>query len=257
MKMVERKILLIGRHGKALPRPGGGSSNTLVPETFPIIYSLGVGFQPDIQEYGITPDKTFLTHTPQIRTKYTGQIFLIGAFNFQPSEGANPPKSVEEIDRYNFAGIDTAADERFVYGYPGKSDDFNLKIYQERGSQPGIDYLLANPEAEEHEGEPIISGAIVMSNCKEGVKDNIKKLLSGEKDLGVLMSHAGRVDITVISLINSARNSGNYVEKIEDIGGTFNAPEFAKLIIDKTDGGLYTATLEHKGNKHNIDLNKI
>jgi hypothetical protein len=247
-----RITMLIGRHGKAPQKPEGGSYDELVPEAIPEIYKdTGLPLQAIVQEHGITQETSFLVHTNKIRTLYTGQAIVVGAFDMQPSNGTNPPQSQEDLANYDFSKVDTAEDPRFKISTP----NINLPIYKEFGTDPCMNYWLANPEATEHEGVPIETYVSLSSRSNEGIKDNIERLISYPKDLGIIVSHGTVIEAPIVTLIDSGRTTP--IEKMEDIGGSFEMAEFATLTIDQTKGGLYTATLEYKGQKHNVDLRKI
>ena len=249
--MADRKIILIGRHGKAPQRPEGGSEDTLVPEAISEIYTnTGIPLQAIVEELGIKPETTFLRHTDAVRTKYTGQAVLIGAFNMQPSSGENPPKSQEDLAKYDgLKLINTAEESNLNIG----KDICNIKIYKQHEFGPGMDYWLKNPDATEHEGEKIQSYRSVDARCREGMKNSIATLVQNNKDLGVLVTHTTITEPIAVALINSGRKIP--VEKISDIGGTFKMAEFAQLVIDQ-ENGVYKTTFELKGQRYNVNLGK-
>lgn len=83
--MTNRKILVFGRHGEAPQKEGGGSLDSLIPETITDFYArVGCPLQAFVAEQGITTERTYLHHSPAVRTRYTGEAILVGAFNLQP-----------------------------------------------------------------------------------------------------------------------------------------------------------------------------
>lgn len=248
--MATRKILLIGRHGKAPQRPEGGSFDELVPEAVgEICRDVGVPLQEAVQD--IKQEDTFLTHTDAVRTLYTGQAVLVGAFDMQPSEGTNPPQSHEDLALYDFSRIDTTEDLRF------KIEDIhcNLEVYKRDGGNAIINYWLANPTATEHDGVEIVPYESLRGRVMEGTRAGINSLASGDKDLGIIASHASIAEPVVMSLINSARKVP--IERVEDIGGSFGMAEFAQLELVRTPSGMYTARLKVKDEEYDVDLYKL
>ena len=80
-----------------------------------------------VEENGFTPERTFLTHTNAIRTKYTGQAVLVGAFDMLPIEGQLIPQSQEDLANYlGLKHIKSAEDSRFNLVKP----NINLEIYK-------------------------------------------------------------------------------------------------------------------------------
>lgn len=249
--MINRKILLIGRHGKApqKPAPEVGSLDELFPESVTRLYeNTGVPLRDFVSIYGVKQENSFLRHTKKVRTLYTGQAVLAGAFGMSPLKGTNPPRRQENLQNYDWSHFSVAPDQRFMYGHP----DVNLRIYKEKGPEANVNFWLEHPEATWHEDEPIESYLSVSSRCKNGMKD-IHSLLLNHNDLGILVSHVCMTEVTIIPLINSGLKTP--IGRVEDIRGCFDMEEFATLTIDITRGGLHTATLEYKDIDHKINFN--
>ncbi|MCX6707920.1 MAG: hypothetical protein NT001_07375 [Candidatus Woesearchaeota archaeon] len=264
--MVKRKILLIGRHGEAPQKPEGGSKDELLPEAFSKIYlGTGMHLRKLVEDYGLLPEMAFLRHTPKVRTRYTGQTILISGFNMQPSEGKTPPKSAEDLAKYDLSMIESIEDKRLLYSHPcnlsgDNRDDFNLALFRQGkpGQEKNINYWLNTPDTDIYEGELTVPGRAIIKDCREVTQDNLRKLVSrkNNKDLGVSVAHAGRVDICLIHLINSGRSGSRQIRDIMDIGGICNMGEFATLSLE--DMGLdYKANLEYRGSKFNVMLDRI
>ncbi|MDO8741288.1 MAG: hypothetical protein Q7J54_06990 [Candidatus Woesearchaeota archaeon] len=249
--MATRKLLFLGRHGKAPQKPEGGSKDELFPEAITDTYKVGSSFYEMIRENGITPEKAFFRHTDTNRTNLCGKTFLVGAFNMQPREGMNPPKTQEDLANYDLSPIEISEDSRFNIVDNG----VNLEVYKKEGSAGNIDYWLANPMATEHLGKPIEQYVSIYTRSREGIVDNIKKLVNDKKDLGTIVSHAVHIEIPLLVLIDSGRSTP--IKKVEEIGGTFQMTEFAYLAIDTTGGGISTASLNFKNKDYKVDLNKL
>ena len=248
--MTNRKILVFGRHGEAPQKVGGGSVDTLVPETVTDIYArVGCPLQAFVAEQGITTERTYLQHSPAVRTRYTGEAILVGAFNLQPRSGENPPESVDDLFNYSFRN-DTYRDTRLSFGKPY----INMAIYNANNAvcNGNVDYWLAHPEATEHDGAAIEPYSSVEPRIREATKDAVRRLMD-DYDFGVLVAHAGLTETVAATLIGSAQR----VEKCDDIGGGFAMAQGAQLVIDKTPTGLWTARVERNGQSYKVDLDKL
>ncbi len=249
----ERKILLIGRHGKAPKKAGGGSLDELVPEAITEVYQkVGVPLSGQIEEYNITTEGVFVRHTNAVRTRFTAQAILAGAFDLKPSSGNSPPTSVEDLGNYDFSNFEVLEEPRFNIPKP---DGINLKVYSEQGPAANVDYWLANPSATEHEGVPIETYESIRARMTAGILDAVGNLVSDGKDLGLVVIHATHAEPAVIALVNTARSMP--VAKTEEIGGAFEMGEFAQLTIEGTAGGVYRAKFERKGQKYDVDITKL
>ncbi len=249
--MTNRKILVFGRHGEAPPKPGGGSLDTLFPETVTDIYArVGCPLQTFVIEQGITAERTYLHHSPAVRTRYTGEAILVGAFNLQPREGKNPPQSVDDLSNYSFRN-DTYYDPRLLFGKPY----VNMAVYNANNAvcNENVDYWLGNPEATEHDGAPIEAYKSVEARIRAATTDAVQRFMRDDYDFGVLITHAGLTETVAATLIGSAQR----VEKCDDIGGGFAMAQGAQLVIDKTASGIYTAKVERNGLSYKVDLDKL
>lgn len=248
--MAKRKILVLSRHGKAPQKEDGGSIDSLVPETVTDLYErVGSPLRVFVEEE-ITAERTYLHHSPAVRTRYTGEAILIGAFNLEPRSGENPPRFIEDLSNYNFRN-DTYTDPRLFFGKPY----INMAVYNANGAvcNGNLDYWLKNLDATEHDGAPIESYRSVEARARAATTDAVQRFMRDEYDFGVLVTHAGIVDTVAAVLIGTAQ----LVESSADIGGGFAMAQGAQLVLDKTPGGVYTATLERNGVKYNVDLEKL
>ncbi len=249
--MTNRKILVLSRHGKAPQKEDGGSIDSLVPETVTDLYArVGCPLQAFVTEEGITPERTYLHHSPAVRTRYTGEAILIGAFNLEPRSGENPPRSIDDLSNYNFRN-DTYTDARLFFGKPY----INMAVYNANNAvcNGNVDYWLSHPDATEHDGAPIESYTSVESRVRAATTDAVQRFMRDEYDFGVLVTHAGVVDTVAAILIGTAQR----VESSRDVGGGFAMAQGAQLVMDKTPLGVYTATLERNGQRYPVDLEKL
>ncbi len=249
--MTNRKILVFGRHGKAPQRDDGGSIDSLVPETVTDLYTrVGCPLQAFVTQEGITAERTYLHHSPAVRTRYTAEAILIGAFNLKPRSGENPPRSIDDLSNYNFRN-DTYNDDRLFFGKPY----VNMTLYNANGAvcNGNMDYWLKNPDATEHDGVPIESYTSVEARIQAATTDAVQRFMRDEYDFGVLITHAGLTETVAATLIGTAQR----VASSADIGGGFAMAQGAQVVIDKTPRGVYTATLERNGQKYNVDLERL
>src|SRR3989344_8864856 len=126
--MVERSIIVIGRHGKAPKNADGSSVDSLVPETVGRMYDAAKAqLAPLVQEAGITPNQAYLRWSGRIRTKHTSRAKAAGALQLSRTDGQTvTPQSVEELDQYQFNGIPIEEDIRFNFGEPYA----NMAVYK-------------------------------------------------------------------------------------------------------------------------------
>ncbi len=248
-----RFYLVLGRHGKAPQKPEGGSVDALVPGAVGEIYQAAKSqlFVELLKEIVQLPE-TFLRHTNKVRTLYSGQALIAGAFAL-PAEGEDSsytPHTQEDLQKYDLLQfIDTAEDSRVGMG---TVEPCNLRVYKEQGPAACINYALRHPEATKHEGVPIEPLVSLGPRTVAAVQDSLDTLVQGRKDLGVLISHATLIEHPTLALINTGRQTP--IADINDIGGPFDMGEFAVLRVEQTDGGFYTAALERKGQKYDVHL---
>ena len=179
--MVQRSIILIGRHGVAPKNADGSSRDSISDASIQAMYhEAREELLPLVQSLGITPQDTFIR----------------GAGN--------------------------------------------------------IDYWLAHPTARTHDGEPIETYDSVSSRTRHGVQDVVRRVLDDEKRFGIVTSHATVVEPALIHVVNSGLST--HLKRVEDIGGMLAQEEHAKLVIDQTDAGTYTASLVIKGQEYSVDL---
>ena len=236
------KILMIGRHGKAPQLPEGGSADTLVDETITQLYDVGV----PLSEFGFDEGNSVLAHTKAKRTRTTGEAVLAGAFGYKR------PETVEQLAKiYDGGNLDVVVQDNRLNL---RSPQGNMTLYKKHGAGQGINFWLANPDATEHEGEKICPYNNIEPATKSSMRDAVRRLVSNDNDLGVVVTHASMVEPCMFALVNSARKYP--VDKVEDIGGILDMAEFGQLKIEKS-SGVYKATLNIKGQDYAVDLNKI
>lgn len=259
--MGKKKVILIGRHGKAPKNSNGTSIDSLyshgtpdIPkhETVTGIYQKGIDIlRPIFLDYGILPNATMLKHTKKIRTKNTGLLWLIGAFDMQPKNGSNPPRTMDDISNYDTSMIETSEDDGIIYHAP----DVNLDIYgiPNEGPVRVMNHWLNNRHANTHEGVPIEPFNSVMSRSKKSLKEGLAGMYSGSIDAAVYASHNGQADSLIVQAIESCSAP---IEDINDIGGLLNENEFSLMTLtDK--GSSYDVKIKHKGIKYKVDIGNL
>lgn len=245
--MKTRKKIVLTRHG-VKPKTGNLEVDSKVdainPESIRRIYdNTGIPLREFVEDNNVTLETSFLRHSDKKRTVQTGKAVLAGAFGFQPT-----PESQEDLDRFYFVGVDIKQDDRL--GYEGtkfntKKLFANMALY--------IDNWLAAPNATECDGVPITPYNEVIRAGKDTLVDALGQVIEGEKDLGVIASHASVVDAIALSAINSAIPTP--AQSFDQIGGQFEEEGYATLTIDQdTKSGLYKATLQRNGQNYKIDI---
>jgi len=256
--MIERKIILLGRHGSAPQKPTGGSEDWLeIGVVNHLYHEVGVPLKEEIGECGIIPERTFLRHTNKNRTKTTGQAVLTGVFANQ-YDGTSAPTSEEDLKKFGevLDKINTSEDPRFNIGKPY---NINMDVYLRTGSAGNVNYALQNPDSIRHQGKTIESGRSLKARTAAGVHDNIALLTTEDLfDMGVIVSHGTVAEYPVLALVNTSRGRSPAIDNVEEIGGPIGMSEFAILRVDKDKrSGLYTAELELKDQKYDVDLQKL
>ena len=254
--MTERKIILLGRHGVAPQKPEGGSEDWLVPESIAKLYIEGLQMQDEVLETGATPRTTSVRRTNKDRTEDTALARIAGVFGMYPdstmANGRNSvlPKNKEELGHYaRLREVQVVRDDRFNIG------NCSLKAYKENGAAWMLNDYLARPEATEQCGEPCEAFNSQMARNRAGLVEYLTEVVEGNTKFGNLITHATCIELPWMLVVNSGRNTP--VERIEDIGGASSMEEYGKLTIDRTEGGLYTAKFELKGQEHKVDLQNL
>ncbi len=160
-------------------------------------------------------------------------------------------EDAEGLIHYDFSDISIEEDPRLNFGSP----HLNMIVYKSTGGAGNIDFGLANPHARTHDGHPIESWDSITARTGYTLREAVRRITDDGKRFGIVTSHATVTEPTLIHLINSGREVP--VGNAADIGGTTNEEEHAILTIDRTNGGLYSATLNYKGQGHTVDLQKL
>jgi len=247
-----KKVLIITRHGKSPQKPiGVGSLDELFPDSVTSLFlNTGVPLQQFVIEYGVNPWDSFLRHSGRERTLYTGQAILAGALRLEPKIGENPPRSQEDLENYPYDGIAIQADPRLGY------DDVLLNDKPVEDGMGVSEYLqrwVDDPNAETFEGAPITSFNDVLQTGKANLVGALVNLIHGNKDLGVLATHALLVEPIVMTATNLTGPGS-----LDRIGGLFDMEEHARITIEKNLGGPYRARLQ-RGDKFyaTVDLDTL
>lgn len=237
-------MMLLGRHGEAPPKPEGGSFDRLTDRAIPVLYDRGVELV-DGRTFGL--DRTFLVHTDADRTIVSGEGVIAGSVGYKRPENLEQLRSYRIREQLQSEAKDDGLCIRRPYCV-------NMKIFKAQGAGPCIDYWLAHPEAEKHDGERIVPYTQLRNEVRGSVKSAVGKLVDGNTDLGVLVSHSGMIEQVLFVLVNSGIEKP--IERVADIGGILEMAEFARLAIDYV-GGVYKAEIRLKGQKYEVDLNNL
>ncbi len=256
--MVQRSIILIGRHGIAPKNADGSSMDSITDDSIKeMCIRTGGEFRPYIVEtLGIRPAEAFVLGSGKVRTMYTGKAKAIGALGLQrpgDKEKGNLgiAQNSDDLANFNFEGVSLEEDPRFNFGDPFA----NMAVYKATGGAGNVNYWLANPTARTHEGKPIESYESLSSRTRFGVQDVVRRVVDDGKRFGIVTSHATVVEPALINLVNSG--IAVPVQCVEDIGGMLAQEEHARLEIDETDAGTYAASLFIKGLKYPVNLQEL
>ena len=254
--MIERKIVLLGRHGVAPQRPEGGSYDYLKPASIANLYIEGLQMQDEILEVGATPKTTSVRRTNKDKTEDTALARIAGVFGMFPDSTMSNrqdsvlPKSKEELKHYiRLKDVQVVRDDRFNIGVA------SLKAYNEKKATWMLNDYLARPEATEQCGEPCEPFNSQMARNRAGLVEYLTEVVNGDTQFGNLITHATCIELPWMLVVNSGRDTP--VERIEDIGGASSMEEYGKLTIDRTVGGLYTAIFELKGQEHKVNMQNL
>jgi len=246
--MIQRKKLLITRHGECPKAPDGVNSlDSLLPDSFREEYRVGIPLRDFVDQEGITPRETLFRHSGKKRTQYTGETILAGAFNMQqptnPSELRLPRK--ELISQ----GLDTQPLSVLDY----EDILFSLEGFRTDGENGYMNKWIANPEATHYDnGEPITPFQECLERKSQGFAEILKEFMSGDKRLGVIATHACTIDAMVVGALNSV--SSYPIKSTEEYGGSFKQGEFATIDLSNIMEGPYKAILERGTNADRINL---
>jgi hypothetical protein len=118
-----------------------------------------------------------------------------------------------------------------------------------------MDYWLSHPEATKHDHAAIEAYRSVEARVRAATKEAVQRLMSGNYDFGVLITHAGITETVAATLIGTSQR----VETCDDIGGGFAMAQGAQLVIDRV-GECITmdiAWVERNGQSYKVDLDKL
>ena len=210
----KRKIIVLTRHGDT-PEVDGERQDAVTDKSVRKLYDYtGSPLASFVRENNVSPQKVFLRHSDKKRTFYTGEAILAGALGFKPI-----PQSQDDLDKLDFSGVDIQ--EHTGLGYEGV-------LYNATELNKDFEgYLirwLSDPQATEYEGVKITPYNQVIRTGRKTLVDALGLAINGEKDLGVLASHASVVEALTISAVNSGRKSP--VKNFNEIGGLFDREGF-------------------------------
>jgi len=205
---------------------------------------------------GASPKTTSVRRTNKDRTEDTALARIAGVFGMFPDSTMSNkqdsvlPKSKEELGHYaGLRNVQVVRDDRFNIGV------CSLKAYKENGAAWMLNDYLQRPEATEQCGEPCEAFNSQMARNKAGLVEYLTEVVEGDTKFGNLITHATCIELPWMLVVNSGRDTP--VERIEDIGGASSMEEYGKLTIDRTDGGLYTATFNLKDVDYKVDMQKL
>lgn len=243
MANTKRKLLLISRHGEK-------SGKDLVPATVPRLYDgMGGDLRAFVQAYHITPEQVSLRHSPEVRTRYTGESALAGAFSILPK-----PQKQEDLANLVKGLYDEGLDVMEVpeLGYGGLT--FNMDAVK-ADEVKFMNNWMGNPDADSYEGKPNTPFNYVLKSRGEYLRGFLSGFVQCTRDLAHLSTHGGIVDSFMMSLANPARATP---ATPADIGGMFNQEQYATLTLDqKGKSGTYKATLQRDGTSYPVNIRKL
>ena len=266
---IERKVILLGRHGVAPQKkaPEVGSLDSIEDESIQRMYADSrlnlrpyftrvetadayVGpFMPGVQLADVQ-----LVHTPKVRTKVSGMARLAGAFGLEPT-----PQNADDVLGTKYPGLHSVS-TRVESNLDYRTDQMNTAVYARKGPTGGpaanLNHWLQNPTATEHEGVKGIAPFATWIGPRGvlAAQNIVKDAVNGKKAVFAI-GHATSIDPVVIALVES---SGKKVGSCDDFGGAFDMEDYAMLFVDiNHDSGKVLANLSRKGKDYPVDLQRL
>ena len=249
--MVERKVLMIGRHGLHESLPGDAEGDpSLTGKSIETMCRLAYdALNSFIINQVVQPQKAFVVHSPKKRAKYTGLSHITGAYGVRLTELSH--RGLEEACRSHIPEVEVAVDPRLYFG----DMEFNNDAYAREGDAVYVPRWIGDPSATSYDGVPITSFDEAVRRKSPCLVEALQCLAQGGKKLGVLATHSGVIEPLLVAAINSGRSTP--VNRVEDIGGLVAKEQFALVYLDGTPAGDYTAKLVRDGQEYPINLDRL
>jgi hypothetical protein len=240
-KVVRVMEVYLARHGvkEAKKDPRGDQYTNLVDSSPGSIYDKVKRASP--QTY--SPDRVYLAHTERIRTTQTGQAIALA------KTGQRRPKNLEELTESDYNGMSVREDPRLCI-YDG---EINEKTFREKGAKYMINYALQNREAVQEGGQLIEPHVSVEARIRDAVRDGIEKVLSGQFDCAILVSHQYHSE----TMRGIANGRGKNAKTVDEIGGEFQMEDFDTIRIAELADGTYKVFVEYNGRVEERKLKDI
>lgn len=223
----------------------------LTPETVPRLYDgMGGTLRDFVQAYNLAPEQVSLRHSPKIRTKYTGEAVMAGAFQLLPKPTRQEDLAALVKSLYD-QGLDVL--EVPILGYADLT--LNMDAVKTLGETKYMNVWMNNPDSDTIEGKPNSSFNHVIRTRGAYLREFVNGFAQCTRDLAHLSTHGGNVDALVLSLANSART---VPATLTDIGGMFEMEHYAQLVLDqKGKSGSYKASLQRNGSTYPVDFKRF
>jgi len=185
------------------------------------------------------PTRIYLAHTDRIRTLQT-------ALAIQQAKrlGGRRPKDLEDLLTSDNTGISSHHDQRMDI-YPGENND---ETWKKKGGRYVIEYGLQNREAVQEGGQLIEPHVSMESRMKDALRDGIEKVLSGQYDCTILVTHSYHAEI----MRGIANGRGKDAKTVGDLGGEFDMEEFDSIKIAELADGTYKCYVRY-GDGHVVE----
>ncbi len=258
MSRIDRRFFVIGRHGEAPQKPdGGGSYDRILPHSIVDLYQQGSTLRYEVGEQGLILEDGLIVHTARVRTKISAKAHFAGVFNNKRKEFMHGTTTcAEDLDKthYSWNRVSFQDDPRLNFGNPFG----NRRIYNNGlGAADCVNYWLRHPTATTHEESEIEPGVSIEARTTTALRENLNKITSQDGKIKYLeiRSHSGVVDWPVMAIINSGLETK--MDCVEQMGGAIQMGNTSILKIDRTEGGLYQASFELRGETYQVDLQNL
>jgi len=238
-KVVRVMEVIVSRHGVKDSKRGQKGDELLTDSSPGSIYDKVKEKLPKVYD----PNRVYFAYTDRIRTVLSAQAIALA------KTGRRKPKNLEELAESDFTGISSKRDDRLGI-YP---DEINEDSFRKHGTGYIVNYALQNPEAVQQDGQLIEPHVSVESRLRDSLRDGIEKVLSGQYDCAILVSHGYHVE-TMRGIMNGR---GKTAKTMADLGGEFQMEEFDAIRIAELEDGTYKCFVEYNGNVEERKLKDI
>ncbi len=244
--MITRKALMVTRHGIAEPRAGESREDPSLTDKS--ISNMYLQAQNTLREalLGTTYEGVFLVHSGKKRTIGTALTRATGVLGYQPA-----PSRIEDLDQLpDILRANMSVEPMLGFG--------DLVMDEVAYGKDGHDTYMANwtrdPNSGLYGATPVTPFNNVVRTRTKPLFDSLNQLARPDSNLrlGVLASHGGIVEATMVAGVNSG--SRRQVTNLGEVGGIVSKEGFGTFHVDVRPSGKIEVNFVRDGRAHPVDM---